>query len=97
MAMKGEWEEVVKIYGSDKRAHKVKITKSGDTALHLAVSDDKEDIVERLITEIIFPGGGGKRLLKLKTCKGILLFMLLHQWGLWECVNALHKLIHYWW
>jgi hypothetical protein len=98
MAMKGEWEEVVNIYKWTPRAHKVKITKSGDTALHIAVSDDKEDIVERLITEIRSNGGGGKEALESKrTSKGILLFMLLHQWGVWECVNALQKLIHYWW
>ncbi|KAE8009772.1 hypothetical protein FH972_006188 [Carpinus fangiana] len=70
MAMKGEWEEVANIYGSDKRAHKVKITKSGDTALHIAVSDDKEDIVERLVTEIISPGGGGKEALEIKNEQG---------------------------
>jgi hypothetical protein len=101
MAMKGEWDEVVKIYRSDKRAqgqdHKAKITKSGDTALHIAVSDDKEDIVERLITEITSPGGGGKEALEIKNEQGNTLFMLLHQWGVWECVNALQKLIHYWW
>ncbi|KAB1227045.1 hypothetical protein CJ030_MR1G014933 [Morella rubra] len=38
-AMKGELVEVVEKYKSDPRAHKAKITKSGDTALHIAVSD----------------------------------------------------------
>jgi ankyrin repeat protein len=70
MAMKGEWDKVVNIYKSDPRAHKVKITKSGDTALHIAVSDDKEDIVERLITEITSPGGGGKEALEIKNEQG---------------------------
>ena len=70
MAMKGEWEEVVNIYGGDKRAHKVKITKSGDTALHIAVSDDKEDIVERLIKEISANGEEGKEALKVKNERG---------------------------
>ncbi|KAF3436251.1 hypothetical protein FNV43_RR23343 [Rhamnella rubrinervis] len=49
IAMKGDWEQVVKIYELDHRAHSVKITRSGDTALHVAVSDCQEDIVERLV------------------------------------------------
>ncbi|GLT55155.1 hypothetical protein SLA2020_283010 [Shorea laevis] len=48
MAMKVEWDKVVDAC-SNPEAHKVKITRSGDTALHIAVSDGKEEIVKKLI------------------------------------------------
>ncbi|KAE8009771.1 hypothetical protein FH972_006187 [Carpinus fangiana] len=65
MAMKGEWDEVAKIYRRDKRAHKAMITKSGDTALHIAVSDDKEEIVEQLVGAIC-PQEEGKEDLRIE-------------------------------
>ncbi|KAJ9697397.1 hypothetical protein PVL29_009287 [Vitis rotundifolia] len=43
------WEDVVKIYERDPRAHKIKLGKSGNTALHMAVASKKEDIVEQLV------------------------------------------------
>ncbi|PRQ26031.1 putative ankyrin repeat-containing domain, PGG domain-containing protein [Rosa chinensis] len=48
-AMKSQWEEVVRAYRQNERAHKARITKSGDTALHIAVSDGQEEIVEKLV------------------------------------------------
>ena len=42
------WEEVVKIYEQDPRAHKIKIGPSKNTALHIAVSSGGED-VEKLV------------------------------------------------
>ncbi|GLT36367.1 hypothetical protein SLA2020_107510 [Shorea laevis] len=51
-AMKGEWNHVVEIYRQDLAAHKATITRSGDTALHVAVSDIQEDIVEELLSII---------------------------------------------
>ncbi|KAK2648408.1 hypothetical protein Ddye_015897 [Dipteronia dyeriana] len=48
-AMKGEWGEVVQIYSDNPSIHKAKITRSGGTALHIAVSDGKEDIVKKLL------------------------------------------------
>ncbi|KAH7517266.1 hypothetical protein FEM48_Zijuj09G0044700 [Ziziphus jujuba var. spinosa] len=56
MAMRGKWKEVVSIYAADSKIHEVKITRSGDTALHVAVSDGQEDVVEQLV-EIISRGG----------------------------------------
>ncbi|GMN48854.1 hypothetical protein TIFTF001_018023 [Ficus carica] len=50
--MEGNWEEVQKIYEDDSRAPTLKITKSGQTALHLAVSDAKEDDVVELVAAI---------------------------------------------
>ena len=48
-AMKGKWEEVINLYGEDPRLHKAKITRSGSTALHVAVYDGKEDVVEQMV------------------------------------------------
>ena len=49
----GKWEEVVKIYQKDSWFHTRKITISEDTALHVAVDNGEEDVVERLVQEII--------------------------------------------
>ncbi|KAA8543283.1 hypothetical protein F0562_021222 [Nyssa sinensis] len=51
-AMKAEWKEVVEVYKVHSEIHKAKITRSGDTALHIAVSDGKEDVVEELVKVI---------------------------------------------
>ncbi|KAI9119442.1 hypothetical protein K1719_010117 [Acacia pycnantha] len=48
-AMKGKWEEVIKLYGQDPRLHKAKITRSGSTALHIAVCDGNEEAVEQMV------------------------------------------------
>ncbi|RVX23257.1 hypothetical protein CK203_000017 [Vitis vinifera] len=47
-AERNNWEEVVKIYEQDPRAHKIKIGPSKNTALHIAVSSGRED-VEKLV------------------------------------------------
>ncbi|CAN6561250.1 unnamed protein product [Malus baccata var. baccata] len=49
IAMQSKWEEVVRTYKLNKNAHGAKITKSGDTALHIAVSDGQEKSVEELV------------------------------------------------
>ncbi|KAF4376457.1 hypothetical protein G4B88_017193 [Cannabis sativa] len=51
--MKGEWNEVIRVYEQNYRAHKAKITKSGDTALHIAVSDCQEEVVELLVRRVV--------------------------------------------
>ncbi|PON54441.1 Transmembrane protein [Parasponia andersonii] len=53
IAMKGEWEEVLRIYEQNPRAHEAKITRSGDTALHIAVSDCQKDVVEELVEHVV--------------------------------------------
>ena len=45
-AMEGRWEDVIKIYETDTRAHRAKITVSEDTALHIAILEAKEAQVE---------------------------------------------------
>ena len=52
MAMRGQWENVVKRYSENYTVHKAKLTSSGDTALHIAVSDGKEEVVRKLVGSI---------------------------------------------
>ena len=52
MAMRGQWENVVEIYSKNNTLHKAKLTSSGDTALHIAVSDGKEKVVRKLVRYI---------------------------------------------
>ncbi|KAE8009777.1 hypothetical protein FH972_006193 [Carpinus fangiana] len=70
MAREDKWDEVFNIYKWTPLAHKAKITNSGDTALHIAVSDDNEKRFEELITEIISKGSEGKKALKVKKEQG---------------------------
>ena len=41
-SLASSWEEVVKIYEQDPRAHKVQIGSPENTALHIAVSSGRE-------------------------------------------------------
>ncbi|MED6134976.1 hypothetical protein PIB30_041948, partial [Stylosanthes scabra] len=52
ICMEGRWDEVVEIYNKDKRAHTAKITRGGDSALHVAVTDGQEDGVSELVEVI---------------------------------------------
>ncbi|KAL5555133.1 hypothetical protein UlMin_037369 [Ulmus minor] len=47
--MKGEWDKVIEIYLDDPTASMIRLTRSGYTALHVAVSYGGEDIVAQLI------------------------------------------------
>ncbi|KAK9286994.1 hypothetical protein L1049_015402 [Liquidambar formosana] len=46
--MKRNWGEVLDICSLDSKVHASKITRSGDTILHIAVADNQEDIVGQL-------------------------------------------------
>ncbi|XP_050365578.1 uncharacterized protein LOC126784134 [Argentina anserina] len=48
-AMKSEWKDVVEAYTNNEIAHGAKITKSGDTALHIAVLEGQHDHVAELV------------------------------------------------
>ena len=52
LAMQGKWDNVIKTYQEKPAALGVKITRSGDTALHIAVLDRKESVVEKLVNLI---------------------------------------------
>ncbi|KAJ9696089.1 hypothetical protein PVL29_008372 [Vitis rotundifolia] len=48
-AMQGKWPEAMKLYKQHLWLHSEKITKDGDTALHIAVRDRKEWVVEEMV------------------------------------------------
>ncbi|KAF4350146.1 hypothetical protein G4B88_019275 [Cannabis sativa] len=52
-AMQRSWEEVVKLYLENPISHITKISRSGYTALHVAVADGNEEIVEKLVNQIV--------------------------------------------
>ncbi|CAL8989564.1 unnamed protein product [Prunus brigantina] len=66
-AMNGQWEEVVGVYRSSENVHDMRITKMGDTALHIAVSDGETEIVLHLLRII---GNDASRILKIENNKG---------------------------
>ncbi|KAI9118950.1 hypothetical protein K1719_009625 [Acacia pycnantha] len=50
----GEWEKVVELYKTQPWLQMRGTTSSNDTALHMAISDDREDVVEILNPAFIF-------------------------------------------
>lgn len=52
LAMSGKWKEVVEMYKEDSMVQKANITRSGDTGLHIAVSDGKEEVVAQMLDSI---------------------------------------------
>uniref|UniRef100_A0A5B6Z2K7 PGG domain-containing protein n=1 Tax=Davidia involucrata TaxID=16924 RepID=A0A5B6Z2K7_DAVIN len=64
VAMRGKWMKVVDVYRRNPLAREAKLTKSGDTALHIAVADGNEDIVKKLAESI--PEKDASRILNLK-------------------------------
>lgn len=50
--LEGKWDEVVAEYKSSARIHKRSINITNDTALHVAVNDDRADIVNKLVHEL---------------------------------------------
>ncbi|XP_020202013.2 uncharacterized protein LOC109787847 [Cajanus cajan] len=52
LCMQGKWEKVVEMYKNKKQAHTAKITRTGDTALHVAITDGQDEVVQQLVTLI---------------------------------------------
>ncbi|XP_054796559.1 uncharacterized protein LOC129301951 [Prosopis cineraria] len=50
--LQGKWGEALMIYKSDENIHTTPINSSGDTALHVAVNDDRADMVAQLVDEM---------------------------------------------
>ncbi|KAK4281208.1 hypothetical protein QN277_012730 [Acacia crassicarpa] len=50
--LEGRWEEVVAEYKKNARIHKRPINITNDTALHVAVNDNKDDVVKKLVEEL---------------------------------------------
>ena len=89
LAMKGEWCSEVEIYRTNLTAHKVKLTRSGDTALHIAVSDSQDDIDQ--LVKCISAQTKGKEVLEIENEQGnnaLHVAASMIQWGVWLCVNA---------
>ena len=49
LAMQGKWNDVVATYEKKAKAHRARITRTGDTALHISILDRKESVVEKLV------------------------------------------------
>ncbi|KAG7970477.1 hypothetical protein I3843_07G085500 [Carya illinoinensis] len=69
MAMEGKWEEVAKLFERDEWTQTAKITNSGDTALHIAISVGKEDNVRQL-TESIWEPSRLRQVLEIQNDRG---------------------------
>lgn len=65
---KGEWEKVVDLYKTKAWVQRSVITSSKDTALHVAISDDREEVVEKLVRAIV--DNHNKKALKMKNNRG---------------------------
>ncbi|GKV51861.1 hypothetical protein SLEP1_g58484 [Rubroshorea leprosula] len=92
-AMKGEWDKVVEIYRQDSAAYKAKITRSGDTALHVAVSNIKVDIVEELVS-IIKQNGSTREALKVTNERGNTALHIAASVGNWRICNCIAEVDH---
>ncbi|MBA0825967.1 hypothetical protein Goarm_010866 [Gossypium armourianum] len=68
-AMKGEWNTVIRMYKNNPSVHVAKIIRSGDTALHIAVSNVQEDIVEQLV-ELISAQSECRKALEMRNEQG---------------------------
>ncbi|XP_054807205.1 uncharacterized protein LOC129309601 isoform X2 [Prosopis cineraria] len=49
----GDWDEVVSLYETERGVQSSSITSSNDTALHMAINDDREYVVEELVRLIV--------------------------------------------
>ena len=87
-AMQGKWDEVVNIYKENEEVHMAKITKSGDTALHVAVSDDQARIVEQLLL-IIRGKAKVKEVLKIQNERGNTILHLAASMGSMEMCKCI--------
>lgn len=68
-AMKGKWNTVTRICKNNPSVHVAKIIRSGDTALHIAVSNAQEDIVEQLV-ELISAQSQYRKALEMRNEQG---------------------------
>ncbi|XP_075473607.1 uncharacterized protein LOC142504626 [Primulina tabacum] len=69
-AMHGNWEEVIKIYEQNREAHTAKITRSGDTAIHIAISDGQELVVHQLVKQLVSNSGNPSEALGIRNEQG---------------------------
>ncbi|KAI9118943.1 hypothetical protein K1719_009618 [Acacia pycnantha] len=65
---KGDWKKVVDLYKTQPWLQRSVITSSKDTTLHVAISADREDVVEMLVGSIV--DNHNKKALKMKNNRG---------------------------
>ncbi|CAL0334697.1 unnamed protein product [Lupinus luteus] len=70
ICMEGKWNKVIEMYKNDntKTTQKARIKRSGDTCMHIAVSNEQEDVVEQLVKLICSVGEQDS--LKIQNVKG---------------------------
>ncbi|KAK9180399.1 hypothetical protein WN943_029608 [Citrus x changshan-huyou] len=66
-AMRGHWDHIVQAYESNPMSQEAKITKSEDTALHLAAASGHSDVVCRLVETM---GENESNILKIQNNRG---------------------------
>ncbi|KAF8401747.1 hypothetical protein HHK36_012693 [Tetracentron sinense] len=88
-AMKGQWVAVVTAYQRDVVAQEAMITRSGDTALHVAVSDGQIDVVWKLVDAIL--DQNVSKVLKIKNERGNTPLHLAASMGIVEMCECLAK------
>ncbi|XP_057460450.1 uncharacterized protein LOC130750949 isoform X2 [Actinidia eriantha] len=69
-AVKGLWPEVVDIYKQHPELHDAKVTRTQDTALHVAVSSGQEDKVRELVDIISKTGAAAKKAVNVQNERG---------------------------
>ncbi|KAJ7972745.1 Ankyrin repeat-containing protein [Quillaja saponaria] len=71
LTLKSKWDEVIEIYKNHWWTHTSKITRSGDTALHVAVTDGKYNFVKKLVYVITQQNpANAKKVLGIKNERG---------------------------
>lgn len=93
-SLASNWEDVVKLYEQEPLAHKIEITKSRNTALHIAVSSGREDVVEKLVNSIKSKNGNPMEVLSMQNVDGnnpLHLGASLGSISICTCITARHK------
>ncbi|KAF5462647.1 hypothetical protein F2P56_018635, partial [Juglans regia] len=67
---KGDWKGVIDIYKKHPEAHAAKLTINEDTALHIVVSSDREEIVKQLMNLISTHHAEGQAIPEFKNKRG---------------------------
>ncbi|KAG6606410.1 Ankyrin repeat-containing protein ITN1, partial [Cucurbita argyrosperma subsp. sororia] len=69
-AMTRNWKPVIEAYEKTREAQKLKLNQEGDTALHLAVIDNQEETVEKLVESVKNDKNNYKPILEIRNERG---------------------------
>ncbi|XP_027340954.1 uncharacterized protein LOC113854250 [Abrus precatorius] len=53
LVMEGKWEEVIPLYEKSSKYHRMKVNRADNNAMHMAVNEGNEGVVERLVDAIV--------------------------------------------